>query len=69
MKTKIILLSLLTVFFGFANASSRGTRVNAVNNDISDNLDLRAVADIFGESRNLADFERRLNDLNFKYQI
>jgi hypothetical protein len=28
-------------------------RVNAMNNEISDNLDLRAVADIFGDSRNL----------------
>jgi hypothetical protein len=27
-------------------------RVNAMNNEISDNLDLRA-ADIFGDSRNL----------------
>jgi hypothetical protein len=25
--------------------AQRGTRVNAVNNDISDNLDLRAVAE------------------------
>jgi hypothetical protein len=32
-------------------------RVNAMNNEISDNLDLRAVADIFGDSRNLREFE------------
>jgi hypothetical protein len=38
------------------------TRVNAMNDEISDNLDLRAVTDIFGDSRNLQDFERRLND-------
>jgi hypothetical protein len=36
-------------------------RVNAMNNEISDNLDLRA-ADIFGDSRNLREFERQLND-------
>lgn len=66
MKTKTILLSLLTVFLGLQMQAQRGTRVNAVNNDISDNLDLRAVADIFGESRNLADFERRLNDPEFQ---
>ena len=38
------------------------TTVNAYSNEISDNLDLRAVASIFGESANLEDFERRLND-------
>jgi hypothetical protein len=37
-------------------------RVNAMNNEISDNLDLRAVADIFGDSRNLRDLKRQLND-------
>jgi hypothetical protein len=31
-----------------------------MNNEISDNLDLRA--DIFGDSRNLREFERQLND-------
>jgi hypothetical protein len=38
------------------------TTVSAYNAEISDNLDLRAVASIFGDSRDLADFERRLND-------
>ncbi len=62
MKTKIILFSLLAyVFAGPMKAQDRN-RVYAMNNEISDNLDLRAVADIFGESRNLQDFERRLND-------
>lgn len=36
--------------------------VNAVNYDISDNLNLETVAYIFGESKDLADFERKLND-------
>ncbi|MEA3418517.1 MAG: hypothetical protein U9Q90_03880, partial [Campylobacterota bacterium] len=36
--------------------------VYAENEDISRNLDLNAVASIFGESRDLEDFERRLND-------
>ena len=43
------------------------TTVYAKNSDISDNLDLRAVASIFGESASLQDFERRLNDP--EYQI
>jgi hypothetical protein len=38
------------------------TTVSAYNAEISDNLDLRAVASIFGDSRDLADFERRLNN-------
>jgi len=33
-----------------------------MSNEISDNLDLRAVADIFGDSRDLQEFERQLND-------
>lgn len=43
------------------NAQDR-TTVRANSIDISDNLDLRAVAHIFGEASNLEDFERRLND-------
>ena len=42
-------------------AQNRST-LYATNEEISDNLDLRAVASIFGESFNLQDFERRLND-------
>jgi hypothetical protein len=38
------------------------TTINAMNSEISDNLDLTAVSSIFGESQNLQDFERRLND-------
>ncbi|MEN8185631.1 MAG: hypothetical protein ABFR05_00735 [Bacteroidota bacterium] len=38
------------------------TTVKAADGDISDNLDLEAVASIFGESKDLEDFERRLND-------
>lgn len=36
--------------------------VEATSNDISYNLDLRAVASIFGESRDLEEFEMKLND-------
>ena len=38
------------------------TTVNAMSSEISDNLDLKAVASIFGDSQNLEDFERKLND-------
>jgi len=38
------------------------TSIEATTEDISDNLDLEAVASIFGESKDLEDFEKRLND-------
>ncbi len=62
MKTTIytfgFFLMLMTSFLNAQNV----TTVTASNSDISDNLDLRAVASIFGDSKNLEDFERRLND-------
>jgi hypothetical protein len=66
MKTNIILIALLAIGLSSCGAQSQ-TTVYAKNSDISDNLDLRAVASMFGESANLQDFERRLNDP--KYQI
>lgn len=66
MKAKILFLALITVGLSSCAVQSQ-TTVYAKNSDISDNLDLRAVASIFGESANLQDFERRLNDP--KYQI
>ena len=38
------------------------TTIEAKSFDISDNLDLDALASIFGEARNLEDFENKLND-------
>jgi len=38
------------------------TTVEAKDADISDNLDLEAVASVFGESKDLEEFEKRLND-------
>ncbi|MXN90526.1 hypothetical protein GR160_04750 [Flavobacterium sp. Sd200] len=62
MKTKLI----NTVLFSFLLAgeifAQDVTTVRANNSDISDNLNLQAVASIFGDSRDLEDFERRLND-------
>jgi hypothetical protein len=62
MKTKIIILilALATIFLN-AEAYNR-VKVKAANYDISDNLDLEAVASLFGDSEDLNDFERRLND-------
>lgn len=66
MKAKLLILALLTIGLSSCSVQSQ-TTVYAKNSDISDNLDLRAVASMFGESSNLQDFERRLNDP--KYQI
>ncbi len=63
MKTQILLL--LIVLCSSCAVQTEGqnrTIVNATNSEISDNLDLRVVASIFGDSNNLQDFERRLND-------
>ena len=44
--------------YGYNNTAT----VVAQNYDVSENLDLQAVASIFGDSYDLEDFERRLND-------
>lgn len=62
MKTTIIHLSIVSLLsFSSVMAQDR-TTVSAKSSEISDNLDLRAVASLFGDSENLADFEQRLND-------
>lgn len=62
MKTTIIRLSILSLLSISTVFAQDKTTVTATNSEISDNLDLRAVASLFGESENLADFEQRLND-------
>ncbi len=62
MKTKLFPLAFLIAVVSTTIQAQNCTQVNAMNAEISDNLDLRAVASIFGDSRNLQDFERRLND-------
>lgn len=64
MKTKFI-NTMLFAFLGIGSLLAQNvTTVRANSSDISDNLDLQAVASIFGDSRDLEDFERRLNDPN-----
>lgn len=64
MKTKIgiLFLAVCATFFNLQAQQRVVTTTRATSYDISDNLDLDAVASIFGESENLEDFERRLND-------
>ena len=56
------LLILLLVFSGCV--SQKNTNIQVTSPDIADNLDLQAVASVFGEVRNLEEFERILNDEN-----
>jgi hypothetical protein len=61
MKTKLHFIFFMIIGMMTTQAQNR-TTVTANSVDISDNLDLRAIATIFGESATLEDFERRLND-------
>lgn len=61
MKTNFNFIFIL--IFGIMSMQAQNrTTVIANSVDISDNLDLRAIASLFGESATLEDFERRLND-------
>lgn len=62
MKTRILTLAMFALLFVSQTFAQAVTTVRATSSDISDNLDLKAVASIFGDSRDLEDFERRLND-------
>ena len=66
MKTKIgiLVLALCTIIFNVQAQNRMVTSTRAMSKEISNNLDLDAVASIFGDSENLEDFERRLNDPN-----
>lgn len=62
MKTRLLTLALFGILFQNPVVAQNRTTVNATSDEISDNLDLRAVASIFGDARDLQDFERQLND-------
>jgi hypothetical protein len=54
---------LLVLFFTINRLLAQDvTTVNALNDEIGDHLDLEAVASIFGDAKDLEDFEKRLND-------
>jgi len=62
MRTTIISSILLSVFFTFSVVAQDHTTVTATSSEISDNLDLRAIASLFGDAKDLDDFEQKLND-------
>ncbi|MBB6460330.1 hypothetical protein [Flammeovirga kamogawensis] len=63
MNTTTIKILILIFFFkvGFIHAQDV-TTVNAVDSEISKNLDLEVVAALFGDCENLEEFEEKLND-------
>ena len=62
MKTNPIATALILLLFAFSSFAQDKTIVTSSNSEISDNLDLRAIASLFGDARNLEEFERLLND-------
>lgn len=64
MKTTIVILvlALCTSYFQSTAQERVRTTTRATSYDIGDNLDLNAVSSIFAESKDLEDFENRLND-------
>ena len=62
MKTKVASLLVVLVLITTQCTAQKRVTIEAQNDDISNNLDLKAVSTVFGESKNLEDFEQRLND-------
>ena len=62
MKTKLLSISALAMLSVTSLFAQEKTTVTASSADISDNLDLRAIASVFGDASNLEDFENRIND-------
>lgn len=61
MKSLSLLVVLIISNAIFVNAQDV-TTVEAASADISDNLDLEAVASVFGQAKDIEDFEKMLND-------
>jgi len=67
MKAKIGLFLIATLILNTVNIYAEDvTTVEAKSSDISDNLDLEAVATLFGQSKDLEEFEKKLNDPKIK---
>lgn len=62
MKTKLFILTLIGTCIITPIQAQNYTQINAINFKISADLDLSIVATLFGEAKNLEDFEMRLND-------
>ena len=69
MKTQVLLFALFCSVFAIQVQGQSRTYINATNSEISDNLDLRVVASIFGDSKNLNDFESQVNSIASASQL
>ena len=56
MKTQLVFFSIMISIITTKIQAQQRTIVNATNSEISDNLDLRAISSVFGDSNNLQDF-------------
>ncbi|MBN2637663.1 MAG: hypothetical protein JXR65_01095 [Bacteroidales bacterium] len=67
MKTRItsLIIFLLMITSSLLSAQNVVT-VTATDNEISDNLNLEAIATLFGESKNLQQFEEKLNEPKYR---
>ena len=62
MKTRTILILMAMIMtFGWSARADETITVSATNEDISQDLDLKAVAALFGQCANLEEFEQKLN--------
>jgi hypothetical protein len=66
MKTKLAGLMVAMILTTFSLSAQKRITVEVPTDDISKNLDLKAVATTFGESKDLEEFEQKLNDNNSK---
>ena len=66
MKTKSISLIVVMMLATISMSAQKRITVEVPTDDISKNLDLKAVATAFGESKSLEEFEQRLNDNDSK---
>lgn len=63
MKTKLLMTCLTSILLLSAqNLKADEITIEAKNTDISENLELTAVANLFGQVKNLEEFEQELND-------
>lgn len=71
MKTRVISLIAIIIIASTTQSlvGQKSIKVEAVNDDISYYLDLKAVASIFGDARNLEEFEIKLTTTMPKFQI
>ena len=62
MKTRMILMSMCLALFSMMAHADETVTVTATNADISEDLDLKTVANLFGQAKDLEEFEKMLNN-------